>query len=349
MKKYKFILFTLLSAIFIIALNSCDVDPVIKNELPANDIHLVIPNGWPYPHYNFTGNVLTKDGFILGRKLFYDPQLSRNNTISCGSCHQHFAAFSHLDHKVSHGIDGKLGNRNAPALFNLNWQTNFMWDGGVNHIEVQPLGPISNPVEMDQSIVNAVNKIQNDVSYSKLFKDAFGTEKVTSQLILKALAQFMGMLVSSNSKYDLYKQGLATLNASELNGLNIFLAKCNTCHTAPLFTNFQYKNNGLDTVYKDPGRGRITLLEADSGTFKVPSLRNVALTRPYMHDGRFNTLSQVLDHYVSGVKNSSTLSSELIGGVILSPLEKLDIISFLNTLSDNTFIHDARFNDPFAP
>lgn len=338
-----------LLAMILIALHACDTDPAIKEELPANDIRLVVPDGWPYPNYDFSSNPLTKEGFILGRKLFYDPKLSRDNTISCASCHQQFAAFAHLDHAVSHGIDNLLGTRNAPALFNMNWQTNFMWDGGINHIEVQPIAPITNPVEMDESVSNVVNKLQADASYRSMFNDAFGTETITSQLMFKAMAQFMGMLVSYNSKYDLYLKGQASLTSSENNGLNLFMSKCNSCHTAPLFTNLEYKNNGLDSVFADAGRGRITFLAADSGTFKVPSLRNIALSKPYMHDGRFTTLDQVMDHYSSGIVHSSTLAPELAGGIPLTTQEKQDIIAFLKTLTDNTFTHDARFKDPFAP
>jgi cytochrome c peroxidase len=329
--------------------SSCERDPVVKEELPADNIYFVVPQGWPTPHYDFTGNALTKEGFVLGRRLFYDTKLSKDNTISCGSCHQQFAAFAHLDHKVSHGIYGLLGIRNAPPIFNLNWHSEFMWDGGINHIEVQPLAPITNPVEMDEDMAVVVSKLQGDATYPKMFKDAFDTDIITSQLTFKAMAQFMGMLISDKSKYDLYTRGEATFTASELNGLSLFQQKCNTCHTAPLFTNLQYMNNGLDTVFADAGRGKITMMAADSGTFKVPSLRNVALSPPYMHDGRFNTLEQVLEHYVHGVKNSATLSTELTTPIVLSSGEKADIITFLKTLTDNTFIKDSRFKDPFTP
>ncbi len=332
-----------------VAMNACEVDPIIKEELPVNDIRFSVPQGWPQPVYDFSTNPLTTEGFILGRKLFYDTRLSRNNTISCGSCHQQFAAFSHLDHAVSHGIDGLLGTRNAPGLYNLNWHPSFMWDGGVNHLEVQPLAPIDNPVEMDEDINNVVVKLQNDADYRRLFREAFGTETITTPLILKAMAQFQGMLVSANSKYDRYLRGETSLSTSELNGLNLFQQKCNSCHTAPLFTNFQYMNNGLDSVFADAGRARITLSAADSGTFKVPSLRNVGLTRQYMHDGRFITLEQVLDHYSSGVVNSSTISAGVVGGIPMTTQEKQDIIAFLKTLSDYSFINDRRFADPFAP
>lgn len=335
-------------AMLFMTFDSCDYDPPIIPEPPADDIYLVVPDGWSYPNYDFTGNTLTKAGFVLGRRLFYDPKLSADNTISCASCHQQFAAFSHLDHPLSHGIYGLFGTRNAPGLYNLNWQTNFMWDGGINHIESQPLAPITNPVEMNETMGNVVSKLQGDEVYPQLFKDAYGTEVITSQLMFKALAQFMGMLVSYNSKYDKYMRGEITLTASETNGLNLFQQKCGSCHTQPLFTNLQYKNNGLDTVFADAGRGMITQLAADTGTFKVPSLRNVALSRPYMHDGRFNTLDEVLNHYSDGVKNSTTLSPELAGGIPLTTQEKADIIAFLNTLSDYEFIQDERFKDPFA-
>jgi cytochrome c peroxidase len=339
----KLAVFTLLVSL----LQGCDTDPVIKDELPADDIRLVIPEGWPAPAYNFSGNELTKEGFILGRKLFYETKLSRDNSISCGSCHQQFAAFAHLDHPISHGIDGALGTRNSPPLYNLIWHTGFMWDGGVNHIEVQPLAPITNPVEMDEDVNNVINKLQADAEYRRLFKDAFGTETVTSQAMFKAMTQFMGMLVSYNSKYDLMMRGQTAFTSAEQSGMNIFQAKCSSCHTAPLFTNLQYMSNGLDSLSTDAGRAIITGLPEDSGTFKVPSLRNVELSRPYMHDGRFETLDAVLDHYSNGVKNAPNLSPGLAGGILLTNQEKADLIAFLKTLTDRKFIQDARFQDPF--
>jgi cytochrome c peroxidase len=347
MNKKNAILFLMLNAFIAIAFNACHVDPAIKKELPANDIRLIIPQGWPYPNYDFSSNSLTTNGFILGRKLFYDTKLSQDNTISCGSCHQQHAAFSHFNHSLSAGVGGRLGTRNAPALFNLNWQTNFMWDGRVNHFEVQPLTPITSSVEMRENITDVINKLQGDADYRRLFSNAFGTETVTSQLMFKALTQFMGMLVSYNSKYDLYMQGKATFSTSELNGFNLFQLKCASCHSAPLFTNLQYMNFGLDSVFTDPGRGGVTGLAADSGTFKVPSLRNVALSNPYMHDGRFSTLDEVLDHYSTGIVHSSTLSPELLSVTPLTTQQKQDIIAFLNTLTDVVFTHDERFNNPF--
>jgi cytochrome c peroxidase len=347
MQRLKLRILIIAVATIVLILQACGIDPVIKEELPADNIQLVMPTGWPYPRYDFSTNPLTKEGFILGRKLFYDTKLSRDNTISCASCHQQFAAFSHLDHPLSHGIDGLFGTRNAPGLFNLNWQTNFMWDGGINHIEVQPLAPITNPVEMDETLNGVINKLQNDSKYPDMFYDAFGTRTINSQLMFKAMAQFMGMLVSAKSKYDSYLNGQAAFNSSEQNGLSLFNANCATCHTPPLFTNFNFENNGLDTVFADAGRATITTLASDSGKFKVPSLRNVALSRPYMHDGRFQTLQQVIEHYATGIKHSATLSSQLTNGITLTSQEKTDLINFLKTLSDNAFISDKRFKDPF--
>src|SRR4051812_26651116 len=201
---------------------ACKPDPSF-DPVKAEDVIFTIPQGWPAPFYSFQNNTLTKDGFELGRKLFFDQRLSRDNSVSCGSCHQPFAAFAQLDHDVSHGVDGQLGNRNSPALFNLNWHTSFFWDGGVNHIESQPINPIQNPVEMDEKLEHIITKLNADATYKTMFKDAFGDELINSQRIFKALAQFMGMLVSSNSKYDKYTRGEAggAMTQEELNGLAI--------------------------------------------------------------------------------------------------------------------------------
>jgi len=334
--------------LLMILLYGCKVDPEIKPTLPADDIRVVVPPGWPNPHYNFENNPLTKEGFVLGRALFYEPMLSRDNTISCGSCHQQFAAFAHAGHDLSHGIDGKFGNRNAPALFNLNWHPHFMWDGGINHIEVQPLAPITNPVEMDETMNNVVQKLSQSSKYKKMFKDAFGDDSISSQRILKALAQFMGMLYSYRSKYDMVKQGRAQFTASEQRGYQLFVQRCAVCHKEPLFTDFSFRNNGLSVnpALQDSGRMRITGNPNDRNKFKVPSLRNVALTSPYMHDGRFETLQQVLEHYNSGIVQSATLDTLLQNGIPLTPQDKQDIINFLYTLTDYEFVYDKKFADP---
>ncbi|MBL7930010.1 MAG: cytochrome-c peroxidase [Bacteroidia bacterium] len=325
--------------------SACSVDPDLSPApLPEEKIEFVIPQGFPQPVYNFTGNPLTTDGFKLGRKLFHDPLLSRDNSTSCESCHQQFASFAHLDHPVSHGIDNQFGTRNSPSLFNLIWHPSFMWDGGINHIEVQPIAPITNPIEMDESLGNVINKLRNHPQYPALFKKAFGSDSITTQLMLRAFAQFMGMMNSYRSKYDKYIRGEAELTLQENSGLNIFRAKCESCHKEPLFSDFSFRNNGLDDVFpSDSGRAHITSLPEDIGKFKVPSLRNVSVSRPYMHDGRLQTLSQCIDHYRFHVKPSPTLDPLLVNGITLSESEKQDLLQFLNTLTDYEFINDPRF------
>ena len=340
----------LISLSFTLTLLSCKVDPEINPELPADNIQQVTPPGWPQPIYQFQNNPLSIDGFKLGRELFYEELLSRDNTVSCGSCHQQFAAFAHAEHDVSHGIDGLLGNRNSPALFNLNWHPAFMWDGGINHIEVQPLAPITNPVEMDETMQNVINKLSNSQKYKSLFKNAYGDETVNTERIFKSMAQFMGMLYSYKSKYDLHNNGEqgGEFTAQQTSGYNLFKSKCAQCHTEPLMSDFSYRNNGLsiNASLQDSGRARITGNLNDLYKFKVPTLRNVLQSGPYMHDGRFTSLKQVLDHYDTGINSSSTLDPLLSSGIPLTEQEKLDIIEFLSTLSDYDFLYDPRFKDP---
>ncbi len=337
--------------ILAVALQACKVDPKINEVLPSDDLKEVIPQGWPNPVYRFTNNPVKEEVFILGRALFYDPILSRDNTISCGTCHQQFVAFANADHALSHGIDDKLGTRNSPSLFNLNWHPNFMFDGGINHIEVQPIAPIENPVEMDLNFAAALNKLRASQKYLKLFKDAYGSEEITDARMLKAMAQFMGLMYSYSSKFDMYIRGEndVQLNDAEKRGYQIFLQKCNSCHTQPLFSDFIFRNNGLSVhpLLKDSGRAHITGLPQDRYKFKVPTLRNIALTGPYMHDGRFTTLQQCLNHYTNGVTNLENLDPLLQpNGIELSASEKSDIIAFLNTLTDYKFINDKRFSEP---
>ncbi len=322
---------------------ACQPDPAFR---PQKSFGFEIPEGWPEPIYNFENNPLTEEGFELGRKLFFDPRLSRNNIISCGSCHQPFSAFAHLNHDLSHGVDDLLGTRNSPPMFNLNWHPAFFWDGGVNHIEVQPINPIQNPVEMDEKLENVVAKVQSDPDYRQRFSKVFGDDEVNTQRILKALTQFMGMLVSSNSKYDKFTRQEAggEMTAQELNGLTIFRNNCASCHTEPLFSDFSYRNNGLPPSV-DVGREIITQDPADRSRFKVPSLRNLKYTPPYMHDGQLRTLEQVLDHYTSGIHQSPTLDPQLKNGISLTEQEKADLLAFLNTLNDEEFVKNPRFQE----
>jgi cytochrome c peroxidase len=304
---------------------------------------LEVPNGWPAPRYTFEDNPVTPSGFALGRQLFYDTSLSRDGTIACGSCHQQFAAFAHADHRVSHGVGGVNGVRNAPGLFNLAWQPDFMWDGAATHLETQPILPISNPVEMGTSLETVIDKLQADPRYPPRFAQAFGDPRIDSQRTLRALAQFVGTMVSADSHYDRAIRGRETFTAEEQAGLKVFRAQCASCHAEPLFTDFSYRSNGLDAAPKDRGRAAITGHAEDEARFRVPSLRNVALTAPYMHDGRFDTLEQVLDHYQHGIATSPTLDPALIRGVALNDDERRELLAFLQTLTDTGFTEDVRF------
>lgn len=307
----------------------------------------VIPQGWPQPRYDFMKNPLSDEGFRLGRVLFYDPILSKDSSTSCSTCHIQFTAFTHGDHRVSHGINGLKGTRNPMVLFNLAWYNSFRWDGAANHIETQPIGPITNPIEMDNTLSNMIFKLQRSKRYSRLFYKAFGDTVVTLSKVMKSLSQFLLCLQSHNSKYDkvMRKEPGSWFDNQEERGYNIFKANCSSCHEEPLFTNQQFMDNGLsmDSVYKDLGRGAVTGLKKDSLCFRVPSLRNVAVSSPYMHDGRFNTLDEVLDHYSNGVIQRENTARSLYHGLKLNKDEKSDLVAFLNTLTDKTFLYELRY------
>ncbi|MBS1565782.1 MAG: cytochrome-c peroxidase [Bacteroidetes bacterium] len=325
--------------------NSCRKGSAVKGPTPLS---FVTPKGFPPPVYDFAGNPPTKEGFELGRKLFYDGILSRDGNFPCASCHQQFAAFCTYDHDFSHGFDNQFSTRNAPGLFNMAWQKEFMWDGGVNHLEVQALAPLTAHNEMAEDIGHVVEKLKADNTYRMMFKAAFGEDDINSQKMLKALAQFVVMLVSADSKYDRVKQGRAVFTAAEESGYAIFRTKCAHCHTEPLFTDFSYRNTGLPIhpTLKDMGRMRISGNPADSLRFKVPSLRNVMLTFPYMHDARFYSLDQVLRHYSSAIVKSPSLDTSLANGIALSQADKNNIKAFLRTLTDSAFISNKRFAQP---
>jgi cytochrome c peroxidase len=336
---------------FFVLFYACKLDPKIIPPLPADNLEEIIPDGWPQPYYNFSNNQVTESKFILGRSLFYENMLSKNDSLSCGSCHQQFVAFANSAHKFSHGIKNLLGNRNAPSIFNVNWHTSLMHDGGINSIEVQPLGPISNPVEMAESIDNVLIKLNNSSKYKALFKDAFGSDEITSQKMLKSMTVFMGMMYSYNSKYDKYKRGEdnVAFTETEARGYSLFQSKCASCHVEPLLSDFKFRSIGLavDPVLKDSGRWKISKAPQDIYKFKTPSLKNIAKTGPYMHDGRYATLEQCLDHYTMGITNMLNVDPLLQSGTLnLSTQDKMEIITFLNTLTDYKFIGDKRFADP---
>ena len=308
------------------------------------------PANFPEPAYHFAINTVTKEGFELGRKLFYDPILSRNNTISCGSCHIQTSAFTQHGHSVSHGIEDRLGVRNSPPIMNLAWNTSFMWDGGIFDLDLQPVAPITNHVEMDETAANVLSKLKAHPDYPGLFQSAFGTTEITTAGFMKALSQFMAMCVSSNSKYDsvIRKEG-KTFTTEEEQGYVLFKQKCSSCHTEPLFTDQSFRNNGIGIgLIDDAGRYAITLNEADRYKFKVPSLRNLDYTAPYMHDGRFLTLDAVLDHYSSGVQQTQNLDPVLQNGQPGIPMtadEKTKIKAFLKTLNDKVFIANKLLSE----
>jgi cytochrome c peroxidase len=328
-------------------ISSCRIDPEVIPEISKDDVTFRIPPGFPQPVYGFENNTITIDGFKLGRRLFYEPKLSADNSISCGFCHQQDFAFANANHQFSHGINGLFGTRNAPPIYNLVWNNVFMWDGGINHLENQPLGPIQNMVEMGETLPSVIAKLNADPSYRTQFAAAFGDDSITTQRICKSLAQFMGLMVSANSKYDKYSRGELQLNPQESSGLAVFRTKCASCHTEPLFTDEDFHNNGLpvDPTINDYGKFTITALPSDSMRFKTPSLRNISVTGPYMHDGRFITLSECLNHYTSGITQSSTLDPQLATGIALTPQQKADILAFLGTLTDMEFINDHRFSE----
>jgi cytochrome c peroxidase len=309
-------------------------------------------------------NPTTKQGVYLGRMLFYEKKLSANNTLSCASCHQQDKAFT--DGKaLSEGVDHVLTTRNSMSLVNLLWTRKFFWDGRAGSLEDQTVTPMTNPHEMGQSLDISVKKLSITAIYPSLFKLVYGDETITGDRICKAISQFERTLISCNSKYDQYLKNTYRPTKQELNGMNLFMtgpnpekgirgANCAHCHGGAKTYNELFHNNGLDSIPKDVGIEALTGLAADRGRFKVPTLRNIALTAPYMHDGRFKTLDEVVDHYSDHLKESEALSTFLrgesndIGGktLHLKPEEKKDIIAFLNMLTDSTFINDPRFSDP---
>lgn len=313
----------------------------------STPIYFEVPKGWPQPQYDFKKNPLTEEGFQLGRHLFYDPIISRDSTISCSSCHLQQTGFTHVDHDLSHGIEGRMGTRNSLALINLAWSKSFHWDGGVNNLEVQPINPIESPTEMDEKLENVIAKLQRSDKYKILFTKAFGDEKITSQRLLKALAQFTVSLKSTNSKYDKVMRKTETFTEQEQHGYDLFKVNCASCHTEPLFSSDRFENNGLpiDETLNDLGRIKITNRKEDYLRFKVPTLRNIQFTFPYMHDGRFKSLTDVIKHYNS-LGNDKNLPKELANPMNLSDKDRVDLVAFLQTLTDKEFLFDKRFSFP---
>lgn len=310
------------------------------------------PAHFPEPQYNLLRNPITNEGFELGRRLFYDPLLSRNNTISCGSCHIQSAAFTHHGHDVSHGIDDRLGIRNSMPIMNLAWHHEFFWDGGVPDLDLTSINAIHSEVEMDETVTNVIRKLRTHPEYPKLFQKAFGTTEITDAHFFKALSQFMLMAISDHAKYDQVIRKEVTFTPSEQRGYLFFQKQCSSCHSEPLFTDLSYRNNGIGpNRVNDIGRDSVSLNPDDRYRFKVPTLRNLQYTGPYMHDGRFLTLGRVIEHYAHGIQDSPTLDpvfrqADGSLGIPMSQEDKEDLLNFLQTLNDRDFVTNTLLSEP---
>jgi cytochrome c peroxidase len=314
-------------------------------------------------------NPLTVEGVELGRLLFWEKRLSEDNSMSCGSCHLPEVNFADPA-QYSTGVTGAVGTRNAMALINLGWASSFFWDGRSPSLEDQIRDPVPHPSEMNLPWPEAVAKLQaddTDTRYPERFFDAFGTTEISEDLVVMAIAQFVRTMISADSKFDRWRRGETDLTDSEYNGYQMFLREggdpeevpggqfggdCFHCHgeAGLQFTDHLFHNNGLDPSFEaDPGRASVTGSPLDSGLFRTPTLRNVALSAPYMHDGRFQTLEEVIEHYNSGGVASSTIDPFMkytTGGLTLAPSQKADLLAFLHTLTDTVFVQNPAFQDP---
>lgn len=319
-----------------------------KNE-GKDDFALQLPKHFPEPTYDLKKNPVTKEGFELGKKLFFDPRLSSTGQISCGDCHQQYAGFAHADHAVSHGIFDRDGKRNALHLVNLIYQKDFFWDGGVNNMDALSIRPLVDTLEMGNTVSQVLYTLNRLPEYQTAFKKAFPNhqDSINSTLFLKALSQFMASLISANSPYDRYVLGEEhAISEAAKKGLKIFRTNCSTCHAEPLLTDRSFRSNGLPNV-KDIGRAEVSLNPADNYHFKVPSLRNLTLTSPYMHDGRFTKIEEVINFYSEKISSEPHVDPILRdlpqGGFQFTPEEKNDLKAFLYTLTDKEFSTNKNF------
>jgi cytochrome c peroxidase len=317
----------------------------------ATPYRLTISKFFPQPDLP-RDNPLTVEGVALGSRLFFDRRLSANNTESCANCHRPRIGFTD-NRRFSRGIDRQIGTRNSMPLENLAWKKEFFWDGRAASLREQVLQPIQNPIEMHQSLGALMNKLSFDTNYHRLFANAFGSPEINSDRLARALEQFLLVQVSFNSKFDQVMLGTAKFTEDEQRGYQLFHteydpyhgqfgADCFHCHGGALFQSQDFANNGLDLQFRDLGRYVVTKRNGDQGKFSVPSLRNVAVTGPYMHDGRFRTLEEVVEHYSTGMIRSATLDPNLAkhpnGGVPLSASDKRALVAFLRTLTDDRFV-----------
>jgi cytochrome c peroxidase len=326
-----------------VLISACKTDPTI---IEAGYV-LKIPEGFDAPLIP-VDNPLTEAKINLGKKLFFDPALSVDSTISCGSCHKQEYAFGD-NVSISEGVNHTLGFRNAPSLGNIAWSPVMLKDGGNPNLEMQIYVPLETHFEMDFNMVLLVERLSQNQEYVQMFDDVFG-KPIDPFGITRALSAFERTLISGNSKYDQYTfQGnKSAMNASEINGMNLFFSNelnCASCHSGYLFTDNTFQNNGYFTDYSaDSGRARITWLHDDVGKFRVPSLRNISLTAPYMHDGSITTLNELIDQYELGGSGHEN-QSEKIQAFTLTVEEKNDLINFLHSLTDETFINDPSFKE----
>ncbi|MGB0978691.1 MAG: cytochrome-c peroxidase [Croceimicrobium sp.] len=336
-------------------------DPAVFDDSP----YTLVYEGVEDPNLN-PDNPLTIEGVKLGRMLFYDARLSKDGSQSCASCHRQEHAFTDTA-RFSIGVEGLKGKRQAMSVFNTAWHSNeFFWDGRAHLLRDQAVLPIQDPLEMNESLSNVIDKLKASEGYRNQFIRAFGSEDIDADRIALALEQFMNSIVSFSSKYDRYLKGELSLSASEERGRVLFFAEfnpgfpntsgadCAHCHSGSTFENDRYMNNGLsaDGDYQDSGRYNVSLNPRDIGSFKVTTLRNIELTAPYMHDGSLSTLEEVIDHYNNGLEASVNLDPALeytrvTGGLKLSSQDKADLIAFLKTLTDQELINDPRYSDPF--
>jgi cytochrome c peroxidase len=326
-------------------------------DIPSHFPDMIIP----------TDNPMTVEGVDLGRYLFYEKKLSGDNSMSCASCHMPENSFSDPN-QFSTGIDGIQGTRQSMALVNMGWENFFFWDGRETTLEKQILDPVINPIEMHETWKNAVAKLNQDINYRNRFFRAFGEGGIDSVKAAKAIAQFIRTMISGQSKYDVmykYENGMSlsateqsifqTIDPEEWAGYDLFKslngADCFHCHNGPLMRVKKFSNNGLlPNFLNDLGRAAVTNNPEDNYKFKVPTLRNIALTAPYMHDGRFSTLDEVIEHYSSGIHMSPTIDPLIEfgsqGGVQLDVQEKYLLKKFLLTLTDENFVNNPKFKDP---
>lgn len=352
----------LIASMSVLLFSSCKKEPKVYETTPYI---LQIPSHFPDMPIP-ANNPMTVEGVALGRKLFYEKKLSLDFSIACASCHAPNKGFSD-DQPLSTGVNGALGRRQSMALVNLGWQQFFFWDGRAKTLEEQVLHPVPDPVEMHLQWKDAQYRLENDLEYKRLFLKAFGTQRIEPEYVAKAIAQFLRTLISGNSKYDvMYKYAnnmplssseqliYQSVSVEEWAGYDLFQslngADCFHCHNGPLMQVQRYSNNGLDDQFSDLGRGEVTGNASDNGKFKIPTLRNIAYTAPYMHDGRFNTLDEVINHYSHHIKVTPTIDPLIEfafqGGVQLSGQEKQLVKSFLLTLTDYEFLNNPAFTDP---